>query len=715
MVLSSVGALLLSGHLNPIMVWSLLAAIGGAWFVPAQWMRSRRWQTGWTVATIGAFLLCIAQIAVTGELVMAAIYFLLFLVANKLYNRQKARDHLQLYATSLMAVVAGAAVNTGPSYVACFAIHVLAAVWSLILFQLRREMEENYLLRHSDDASSERVEVARVLRSRRIVGWPFLSATALGATVVLGFSALVFLFFPRVGLASWGWGAPKGPMVGFSDRVNLGEEGFLRDNPEVVLRATFRDRVPKPVLRSLRWKATTFDQYRQGSWSRARALPWPQIHRFGWLTVRGERPETARQKVARDRAIDRAVRADILLMPRLGTILPAPHPVAAFALRRKAFTASRTLSLAHGGTVQNPRPGRMVAYTTLSLLTPPRAASSGGWPPPKALTARERRAYTQLPENLPRTFHRLARSLASSGDDPSERARAAMRHLSTGNGFSYSRRLPDIPTGHDPVVYFLLEAKRGHCEYFASSLALLLRAMDIPARMVTGFYGGRWNPYGGYLTVRQSDAHAWVEAFIPGRGWVVYDPTPAEGRAPIAEKGLWSRLGLWLDNLRLSYLRWVLDYDAQNQWSLVSGMKRWAHENRPPKGLLWGALFVLTAGLGLLGGAWLIKRLRPSGRSTSRLRASRSVHPATRTYRRLLSSLARAGYSRHKWQTPKELASHLRSTSPETHALVGKATELYYEARYCSPTEGEAAQKALARLEESTKKATEALTHQANR
>src|SRR5699024_1231471 len=90
--------------------------------------------------------------------------------------------------------------------------------------------------------------------------------------------------------------------------------------------------------------------------------------------------------------------------------------------------------------------------------------------------------------------------------------------------FQYTLDLPK--TTGEPVEDFLFNTQRGHCEYFASSAVLMLRSIGVPARMVNGFLGGTWNDVGDYLTVRQGDAHAWVEVFVPKLGWIPFDPTP---------------------------------------------------------------------------------------------------------------------------------------------------------------------------------------------
>src|SRR5262249_57566678 len=110
---------------------------------------------------------------------------------------------------------------------------------------------------------------------------------------------------------------------------------------------------------------------------------------------------------------------------------------------------------------------------------------------------------------------------------PGERAKRLETHLI--QGYSYTRDFGGRST-ENPLEDFLFRYRSGHCEYFASSMVLLLRSQGIPARLVTGFLGGDYNPFEGYTIVRGSNAHAWVEAYLPGGGWQIFDPTPPAGR-----------------------------------------------------------------------------------------------------------------------------------------------------------------------------------------
>src|SRR5207253_6866831 len=119
-------------------------------------------------------------------------------------------------------------------------------------------------------------------------------------------------------------------------------------------------------------------------------------------------------------------------------------------------------------------------------------------------------------------------------------------------GYSYTLNLTGKP-GRDPLAHFLFEARAGHCEYFASAMAIMLRTLGIPSREVNGFLPGEYNDLAGDYIVRASDAHSWVEVYFPGDGWQVFDPTPSNLESG---KGFLTRLGLYIDWLQVTWSDW---------------------------------------------------------------------------------------------------------------------------------------------------------------
>ena len=118
----------------------------------------------------------------------------------------------------------------------------------------------------------------------------------------------------------------------------------------------------------------------------------------------------------------------------------------------------------------------------------------------------------------------------------------------------------------DPLANFLFVRKQGHCEYFASSMAVMLRTLGIPSRMVNGFRTGEFNDLTSQYVVRASNAHSWVEAYFPNYGWVAFDPTPG---ASIPVRTGWSRMSLYVDAMASFWREWIVNYDVVHQQSLA--------------------------------------------------------------------------------------------------------------------------------------------------
>jgi hypothetical protein len=159
----------------------------------------------------------------------------------------------------------------------------------------------------------------------------------------------------------------------------------------------------------------------------------------------------------------------------------------------------------------------------------------------------------------------LAQEIA--GDlSPAEQAARIERHLS--QEYEYTLDLMGFDSSQ-PLEDFLFENRRGHCEYFASSMVVMLRSLGVPARLVTGFVGGEYNPFEEYYVVRLSNAHAWVEGYSPDLGWQVYDPTPPAGRPGSQSWGFGSLFGQAYDYLLFRWDRYVLTYGLYDQVGLA--------------------------------------------------------------------------------------------------------------------------------------------------
>jgi Transglutaminase-like superfamily/TgpA N-terminal domain/Domain of unknown function (DUF4129) len=171
--------------------------------------------------------------------------------------------------------------------------------------------------------------------------------------------------------------------------------------------------------------------------------------------------------------------------------------------------------------------------------------------------------YLQLPNELDPQITKLAADITGKGKSTLEKAALVEAYLK--RNYKYTLDLTWAP-GPDPVSTFLFDAKSGHCEYFASSMALLLRAAGIPTRLINGFLMGEYNPVGQDYIVRESDAHSWVEVYVADRGWIEFDPTPPD--LSHHEGGLSQQISHYLDAMGMVWNSYVIVYDSGAQLQL---------------------------------------------------------------------------------------------------------------------------------------------------
>jgi hypothetical protein len=241
----------------------------------------------------------------------------------------------------------------------------------------------------------------------------------------------------------------------------------------------------------------------------------------------------------------------------------------------------------------------------------------------------------------------------------------------------YGYSLQMTASGADPLADFLFNVKSGHCEYFSTAMAVMLRTKGIAARVVNGFLPGEYNEAAGAFTVRQSDAHSWVEVYFPETSaWVTFDPTPAAGRAEPMRTGLAAQLQKYGEALELIWFQYVVGYDQQEQRALATNV----HNQISDYGRLLGSLLTtlrsaLPGTLGSLGlfaivlafgvvMVFLIKRISRLGWRRGlqfTVRSSATSESAVVFYERLLRLLAQRGWRRETHITPLEFAGALKS------------------------------------------------------
>jgi hypothetical protein len=303
------------------------------------------------------------------------------------------------------------------------------------------------------------------------------------------------------------------------------------------------------------------------------------------------------------------------------------------------------------------------------------------------LTIDERRRDTRIPKNgNPRT-QQLAAEMRAAHPDDGDYVQAVL-DMFTQQPFYYTLTPPRL--AGDSVDQFLFGSKRGFCEHYASAFAILMRAAGIPSRVVTGYQGGMLNPYGEYWILRQSDAHAWNEVWIEGRGWVRIDPTAAIAPSRV-EQGLSDRVNaeealagrgprglhwfagaqLRLDALRELWRERILDFDQDSQRDLLQILRI-----PEPDGQKLVILLAVAMSLVLFWLTWQVRReLTPHSRDL-----------AARAYVKLCAKLAAAGLPRMQYEGAEAYAQRVAQQRPDLAQSVTTLCRHYSALRYAAPS-----------------------------
>ena len=617
---------------------------------------------------------------------LATVHFLLVVTVVRLYSAATERDALFLSMLSFAALLAAAVLTVETYFLAYFVVFQLFGVATFVGLEIRRGAEGAVFPAMDAQANRER-------RFHRALALAALTVALGGVTL----GSLLFFIFPRFSAGYFARGGLQPSLMsGFSDSVELGQIGQIKQSSVVVMRVRTGSRVMYPYLRWRGIALTDFDGRRWFSCDTTRNVKPPAND--GWITL------TAPNQLQAPLAAE--VHFTVQLQPIASDALFAPAQVILmrgnFFADAPAYYASahRSYLILDGtGSVFHPsRNFSPIRYDGVSLLPvsrPPQARFAGSDYPEEI-----RNTYLQLPRLDPR-IPDFARRITASASNPYEKAIAMESYLRS--NFAYTLDLTGRP-GQDPLAYFLFEARAGHCEYFASAMTVMLRSLGIPSREVNGFLPGEYNDLGGDYIVRASDAHSWVEAYFPGSGWITFDPTPP-GSSDAS--GVLSRLGLYVDWFQLNWNEWVINYDFSHQlmlsrdarqssldWSEVLRAKFRRMQNRGMDGMTtWqsahaqlslffpAALIFLLVALRMdwirrffrwLGFVWLVRQ-RPTERNHSQL--------ASRLYAELMRLLEKRGFARAQTQTALEFAAS-GALQPELASAVREFTDLYVQARF---------------------------------
>jgi protein-glutamine gamma-glutamyltransferase len=612
---------------------------------------------------------------------IGAVHFLLFVLLVRFYSAVTDRDAVFLAMLSFAGILASAVLTVDTTFLVLFFAYLLFAAATFSGMELRRGARGAALPPLATQPERER-RLARALSLTTL-------GTAIGAMVIGG---LLFFFFPRVGAGYMGRTNMSPSLIsGFTDVVELGQIGEIKKNSSVVMRVTTGHPIAYPRLRWRGIALANFDGKRWSSVEKGGETILPGSD--GWIVV-GELPQRRgpSARFMEYTVLLEPVATDAVFVPGKPVALRGSFSGEIGVTRRSYLIRDAT------GSLFNPFHNYAAArYAGLSRL--PGAAADELRAATQDYSSEVIEKYLQLPAKIDPRIGEFAKQITAQAQTPYDKSVAIEAYLQT--KFKYTLDLTGSP-GDDPLARFLFETRAGHCEYFASAMAVMLRTLGIPSRDVNGFLPGEYNDLGGDYIVRASDAHSWVEVFFPGNGWVVFDPTPA---APLSEAGFFSRLNQYLDWMELTWNEWIIGYDFAHQVVLAQNLQRgsrtWGDAFRGEIERLRQSTSRLIKrwqfrheALGFLIPATLIGllvllRFGVLGRLVRQLRLFfqlRSKNPAAQPqlasllYREFLRLLGRYGFRRSETQTPLEFAGAV--SSPAAAPFVREFTQLYAQARF---------------------------------
>lgn len=506
---------------------------------------------GLALSTLG--LLYIEYSMDETELVRSLGHWLIALQLVKYFLPKTVADDWFLFLVGLMQVLIGSVINTGDQVGIWLFIWAVLAVWVLSQFFLQREAR-----RLAPTPEPPREDPYAGLFDR---AYFYATLRVMAMTLALGF--LAFLLIPRQpGAARSRYGPSNSQhLTGFDEEVTLGQLGEILENDTPVLTVAFTDldRNPIPPPVEPLWRGVTLNNYENGRWRR-------QTNR----SLRTFPPVRASQMIERN-AFRQIIKLEANDSPTLFAIRPFMGMTTS-AGRRFPPSLNEVDGTAFRQNARGP-----LDYEAVSDPDP--SAPQIGEKPPSPQRVREvlLAIAPQLKTRMRSIAEPLVDGLPNEGvEGVQARGDALESYLLDTSQFGYSLQMTRVDSQLDPVEDFLVNRKEGHCEYFASALALLLRSIDIPSRMVNGFKGGDWNDITQTMTVREKHAHSWVEAYagVNDSGqpiWLIFDPTPgAERQESIAQVGgLASRLRIVTDLVRHVWIFYIQGYNADRQQKLL--------------------------------------------------------------------------------------------------------------------------------------------------
>src|SRR5277367_1892394 len=487
--------------------------------------------TALTLAYIGFYP--IDYFFISRNFIPAAVHLVFFVAVVKIVTGTSDRDYLFLKLIAFVELLAACVLSTRFNFFVFLLLFLVLGVATFASDEIRHSRARRH--------STARISGASLYLR--------LSAVVLSVSLgILTITAGLFFFLPRTARAAFQHlVAHRYYLAGFSNRVTLGEIGEIKKENTPVMHVKMEQAEDRGL--ALKWRGATLSEFNGRAWFN-HTVPGKQLQPGDGFQLQlddGRRDPEKYRYISYEVHLNE-LGSDALFFAGVPQYLRIESPVTRYPFDNYTVRFGEA---------------RNIRYNVYSRLEPPyREYAPAELVDP--LSEEQRKTYLQLPHLDPR-IPELARKVVGAETSTGLQARMIERYLRTHYG--YTLELPPTEPA-DPLSFFLFHRLKGHCEYFASAMAVMLRTLGIPTRMITGFQSGIYNPISGSQLIRTSDAHSWVEAWLPQRGWTTFDPTPPD---PNPERLGWlTRLSFYADAAEVFWSDWVVNYNLDRQLQLRS-------------------------------------------------------------------------------------------------------------------------------------------------
>lgn len=575
------------------------------------------------------------------DLFVILIHFLVFVQIVKLSGKKEITDYRQIILLSFFQFLS-VSVSTTELYYGVVALVILVLTTAGIM--LYNICSESHEINENDD------EI--------VVRKSFLKILIPAFLLTLIFTSIIFTSMPRFRKSFITASMIKSNEIrsGYSDEINLGRVGEIKkDNTPVMSVKILSDGIGEPI-KNIYWRGATLNEFDGRSWRTGNNTKNIRYENSDGIVLLSDEK---REDLVKQEIITEPIDTDVLFA--------ADTPVAYKNVPFNRLKEQNDTQYIYGSVASKKK---YIAYSELRKNGQVKIKDNEKDYPKDVVKSNLKNIYTS------KVIKDISLQLYEPSLNNYQNVLKVMRYLN--ENFDYTRTLENTVPAF-PLEDFLTKQKKGHCEYFATSMVVMLQNMGIPARLVTGFLGGDYNEKGDFYIVRENHAHAWVEVYFNSDGWVRFDPTP-EGDYETEDQ---SYIYSYIEFMRYRWNRYVVDYDSSDQKVLIDRLKN--NIDRSVFNFYQFREYSKNNLTGLVGFAAIIIILYPGYILINRYKMffSRADNNQTsEIYIKALDIIQSKGFEKKPFLTHREFSAFLNSNNHPDSNSFSVLTDLYLENRY---------------------------------